>query len=128
MVKYIICCSTNTPSISAGFILRGLAYSHHQRADQFQIARHLLRNQSMILYQFLLVTCPKDYLLKWVFPKYFLIWKWYSHSIHASFKIRLGLFILIIPDTEGKAVVMIVVEEVRVTRVSPLTMVIETIA
>ena len=106
----------------------GRSYSHHQRADQFQIAKHLLRNQSMSLYQFLLVTCPKDYLLKWFFPKYFLIWKWYSHSIHASFKIRLGLFILIIPDAEGKAVVMIVVEEVRVTRVSPLTMVIETIA
>ena len=45
-----------------------------------------------------------------------------------SFKIWLGLFILIIPDAERKAVVMIVVEEVRVTRVLLLTMVIETIA
>ena len=45
-----------------------------------------------------------------------------------SFKIWLGLFILIIPDAERKAVVMIVVEEVRVTRVLLLTMAIGTIA
>ena len=44
-----------------------------------------------------------------------------------SFKIWLGLFILIIPDAERKVVVMIVVEEVRVTRVL-LPMAIGTIA
>ena len=45
-----------------------------------------------------------------------------------SFKIWLGLFILIIPDAERKAIVMIVVEEVRVTRVLLPTMAIGTIA
>ena len=45
-----------------------------------------------------------------------------------SFKIWLGLFILIIPDAERTAIVMIVVEEVRVTRVLLPTMAIGTIA
>ena len=34
----------------------GRSYSHHQRTDQFQIGKHWLRNQSDILYHFLLVT------------------------------------------------------------------------
>ena len=37
------------------------------------------------------LTCPKDCLLKQIFPKYSSIWKWYCtlHNIQSSFKIKI---------------------------------------
>ena len=83
------------------------SYSHRQRIDQFQIGKHRLRNQSDVLYHFLLIfaSCPV-----------------------AATDIAGAGFILTIPDAEDIVVVVIVEGEVRVPRILLLAVVIRIVA